>query len=102
MHGALYFYLCLQIRLRECVLHNVFVCGRVLIVIFRDGDQELRLGFRGLKMRAVGHFGYEGSAVRSPSSFGAPGAWITRSSEICSMILSFLIFSLLPQALARR
>jgi hypothetical protein len=40
--------------------------------------------------------------VRSPSSFGAPGAWITRSSEICSMILSFLIFSLLPQALARR
>jgi len=42
-----------QVCLGKRLLEDGLVAGRARVVIFRDGNEELRLGFRSLKVRAV-------------------------------------------------
>ena len=52
-----------QVCLGKRLLENGFVVGRARVVIFRDGNEELRLGFRGLKVRAAGRISHESAAM---------------------------------------
>jgi hypothetical protein len=52
-----------QVHLGERLLQNVLVIGRPLVVVLRDCDEELRLGFRSLKVRTVRHIRDESAAM---------------------------------------
>src|SRR5208337_2560958 len=64
MRGAsVYFDLGRKVRLGESLFEDRLVIGRPLVVIFRDGNEELRFGLRGLKVRTVWRIGHEPSAM---------------------------------------
>jgi len=52
-----------QVCLSKRLLEDGLLVGRARVVIFRDRDEELRLGLRGLKVRTVWRIGHESAAM---------------------------------------
>ena len=66
-----------QVCLGKRLLENGLVVGRARVVIFRDGNKELRLGFRSLKVRTVWRISHESAAMdeaTAPTRSGAAAA----------------------------
>ena len=64
MRGArVYFDFRGQVGLGKRLLKNGLVFGRARVVIFRNSNKELRVGFRSLKVRAVWRIRHESAAM---------------------------------------
>ena len=61
--ARVHFYFRGQVRLLERLLQYGLVGGRPLVVVRGDGDEELRLRLRGLKMRTVRTYSLLADAV---------------------------------------
>ena len=51
-----------QVCLGKRLFENGFAVGRARVVIFRDGNEELRLGFRSLQVRTVWRISHDSAA----------------------------------------